>query len=77
VRSGAVLEFTCARSKATLSDGVICTVEWSGTLSAGSWSSAGVTEQILSNNGTVQTVRAAIPAGTVLRRFVRVKVTAF
>jgi hypothetical protein len=33
-------------------------------LGANSWSSAGVTEQILSDNGIVQTVKASVAAGS-------------
>ena len=49
-------------------------VEWSDTLAAGSWSSAGLTEQTLSDNGTVQQVNASIPTGSNNRRFIRLKV---
>ncbi len=72
VRSGATLDFTYTRSLAAMADGVTFTVEWSDTLAAGSWSSEGVTEQILSDNGTLQRVKASVAAGT-LRRFVHLK----
>ncbi len=67
---GANLEFTYTRAKNIT--GVTFIVEWSDTLNA--WSSAGVTEQILSDNGTVLTVRASFPAGT-FSRFARLRVT--
>ena len=73
VRNGAALEFTYTRSLAALADGVSFTVEWSDTLVAGSWSSSGVSEQILSNNGTVQQVRATVPEGSG-KRFVHLRV---
>jgi autotransporter-associated beta strand protein len=74
VKNGATLEFTYTRANAALSDGVTFTPEWSDTLAVGSWSSAGVTEQILSDNGTLQTVRASFPAGSAARRFVHLKI---
>jgi hypothetical protein len=73
-RSGPTPELTYTRSHAALADGVTFTAEWSDTLAAGSWSSVGVTEQILSNTGTVQTVKAAVSSGSG-KRFVRLRVT--
>ena len=73
--NGANLEFTYTRANASIAGGMIFAVEWSDTLAAGSWSSAGVTEQIFSDNGTVQTVKATVPSGSG-KRFVRLKVTA-
>lgn len=75
VKNGAVPEFTYTRSKAAMADGVTFTVEWSDTLVAGSWSNAGVAEQLLSDNGTVQTVKAMFPAGSSLKRFVHLKIS--
>ncbi|MBX7211791.1 MAG: choice-of-anchor D domain-containing protein [Verrucomicrobiaceae bacterium] len=61
---------------ATFSDGLIW-VEWSDDLSSSSWvpswSTAGFTDTILSDNGTVQTVKATLPAGTAGHRFVRLR----
>ncbi len=48
-------------------------VQWTDTLAA--WSSLGVTEAILSDNGLVQQVQATLPAGAAGRRFVNLKVT--
>ena len=45
------------------------------TLAANGWSTAGITEAILSNNGTVQQVKATVPAGGGVRRFLRLEVT--
>jgi autotransporter-associated beta strand protein len=73
--NAATLEFTYTRSLAAMSDGITFTAEWGETLAAGSWSNVGVTEQILSDNGIVQTVRARVAAGTAGRRFVHLKVT--
>lgn len=74
VKNGSTLEFSYPRSvEAT----VECTfiVEWSDTLMPGSWGTAGVNEQILSDNGTLQQVKASLPAGNPVRRFVRLRVT--
>jgi autotransporter-associated beta strand protein len=74
VKNGATLEFTYTRATAALADGVIFTVEWRDSLTTGAWSSAGVTEQILSDNGTVQTVKASVAAGSG-SRFLHLKVS--
>jgi len=63
-RSGANIEFTYTRSKAAMSDGITFTVEWSDSLAPGSWSGTGVTEQILGDDGTVQSVRSSVGAGS-------------
>jgi hypothetical protein len=76
VQNGANLEFTYTRSKAAVADGVSFTVEWSDTLAANSWSTVGVTQQVLSDNGTVQQVKASVPTGGQPRRFAHLKVTA-
>ena len=74
VKSGATLEFTYTRSDAALTDGVTFSVEWRDSLTGGAWSGAGVTEQILSDNGTVQTVKASVAAGAGGTRFMRLRV---
>lgn len=73
-RNGATLEFVYFRSNAAVSDGVAFTVEWSDTLAAGSWSSAGVAEQVINDNGTIRQVKATVSAGTG-KRFLRLKVS--
>jgi autotransporter-associated beta strand protein len=75
-KNGTSLEFTYTRSHAARSDGVTFSVEWSDTLAPSSWSDAGVTEQILSDNGTVQSIKASMPAGDGHARFVHLRVTA-
>jgi len=74
VKNGSTLEFTYPRS---LEAKVECTfiVEWSETLQAGSWSAVGVSEQVLSTTSTLEQVKASLPAGTLGRRFVRLRVT--
>ncbi|MCU0793584.1 MAG: autotransporter-associated beta strand repeat-containing protein [Opitutaceae bacterium] len=70
-----VLVKTYVRSHAALADGVSFTMEWSDSLAAGTWSSAGVTEEILGDNGIVQTVRASVPIGPGHARFMRLRVS--
>ncbi len=72
-KTATVIEFVYTKNKAAT--GLTYTVEWSDTLAGGSWSSAGVAEVILSDNGTTQQVKATLPAGSNGRRFVHLKVT--
>lgn len=74
LNNGGVLEYTYTRSKAAVTDGTQFQVEWSETLGAASWSGSGVAEEILSDNGTVQEVKATLPAGSLGRRFARLRV---
>lgn len=71
---GAVLTYTYTRPR-VISD-VSYDVEWSDTLAIGSWSSAGVTQQVIADNGTNLTIQTAAPAGAAGQHFVRLKVTA-
>ncbi len=73
--NGATIEFVYSRSKAAMSDGILFAVEWSDTLSAANWSNAAVTETVLSDDGTVQQVKALVPAGSGGGRFVHLRVT--
>jgi hypothetical protein len=73
---GASLEYTYTRSVAAVSAGNIFTVEWNDTLGTTGWSSAGVTEEVQSDDGTTQMVKALVPAGSSGHRFMRLKVTA-
>ena len=66
------LDFTYTRSNAAVNSGVTFAVEWTDTLATGSWSTAGVTQQILTDNGTTRTIRASVVAGT--KRFLRLRV---
>jgi hypothetical protein len=76
VRNGANLEFTYVRAKAAVLDGVVFAVKWKDDLvpPVPAWSTTGVTEMILSDNGVVQQVKATLPAGAVGKRFVRLEV---
>ncbi|MFZ4767773.1 MAG: hypothetical protein ACOYMN_22730, partial [Roseimicrobium sp.] len=76
MRQGNVFVFTYTRSVAAVNAGVQYAVEWSDTLAAGSWGTAGVSaEAILSDNGTVQVVQVTVPLGSAGRRFVHLAVT--
>jgi uncharacterized delta-60 repeat protein len=76
VLNGAVIEFNYTRSVAAVNAGVTFAVEWSDSLLGTNWSTSGVTQSVLTDNGTTQQVKATLPAGTSGRRFVRLKVTA-
>ena len=69
VRNGQNLEFTYTRSRAAMADGVLFVVEWCDHLAVGIWNGTGVAEQILADNGIVQTVRATVSVGPNGRRF--------
>ena len=72
VQQGNTLIFTYTRP--SLAPDLTYAVEWSQTLPAGSWSTAGVTQQITSDNGTTRTMKATVPAGAATL-FLRLKVT--
>jgi hypothetical protein len=74
LRNGDNLEFTYQRSDAAVAEGVQFSVEWTDDLGSPTWGNAGVNETVLSDDGTVQQVKATIPAGPGLQRFVRLKV---
>jgi hypothetical protein len=65
------LTLTYSRLKTALND-VTYGVEWSDTLIA--WSTLGVTEQVLIDNGVVQQVKARVALGASGARFLRLKV---
>ena len=48
-------------------------VEWAAALGA-TWSSAGVTQQIISDDGVTRVIRATLPKGAGNQRFVRLRV---
>lgn len=73
--NGANFEYTYTRSTASVSAGTSYTVEWSGAL-PGTWSSSGVTQAVLSDDGTAQQVKATIPTNATQTMFVRLSVTA-
>ncbi|MGV3659989.1 MAG: hypothetical protein ACO1TE_07385 [Prosthecobacter sp.] len=71
---GGELEFNYARSVAAVSAGTLFSVEWSESLLSTSWSTAGVIQTVLSDDGVTQQVKAVLPAGETGRRFVRLRV---
>jgi Bacterial TSP3 repeat len=76
IRTANALEVTYTRSKAAFTGGVTFTVEWSDTLAANSWSATGVTQTVLTDNGTIQTIKATVPASpSIPKRYARLKVT--
>lgn len=74
-RSGASLEYNYQRSVAAVNAGDLFTVEWSDSLTAATWSSIGVTQEVQSDDGSVQHVKATVPAGSTGQRFIRLKIT--
>lgn len=72
--SGGTFFFNYQRNKLSMGE-LIFQVEWSDTLGANDWHTDDVTEEILSDDGTLQQVRATVPSGSAGRRFVRLKVT--
>lgn len=75
VHNGGNLEFTYQRADAAITDGISFNVEWSDSLLPNSWNSSGVSETILSDNGTIQQVKATLPDGGRGQRFIRLRVT--
>lgn len=73
--SGANLEYSYIRSVASVQAGDVFTVEWNDSLNPAGWSSAGVIQQVLTDDGTVQSVKAFVPAGDSGQRFIRLRVT--
>lgn len=74
--AGGSIEYIYSRSKAALQDGLTFTVEWSSSPGTPPWSTAGVTETLLTDDGTTQQIKALVPTGNTTRRFVRLRVTA-
>lgn len=74
--NGGNYEYTYTRSTTAANAGTTFTVEWNATLSAASWSSSGVTQTVLSDDGTTQQVKAVIPMNGASTIFVHLSVTA-
>lgn len=73
--NGTALEYSYVRSVASVQAGDVFTVEWNDSLDPTGWSSAGVMQQVLTDDGTVQSVKAFVPAGDSAQRFIRLRVT--
>ncbi len=70
-------EFLYTRSTAAAASGAQFVVQWNATLrNSDGWSADGVSEEILSDDGTIQDVKANIPIEDGDERFVRLMVTA-
>ena len=74
--AGNEFTFLYSRSTAAAQAGAVFIVEWSDTLAALSWSAVGVTQALLTDNGTLQNIQATVPAGSSGRRFARLRVQA-
>jgi uncharacterized delta-60 repeat protein len=72
VLNGSQIEFSYLRD--TNAVGGQTHVEWSDDLTASEWSVLGVTELVVGQSGSIQTVKASLPAGNTGRRFVRLRV---
>ena len=70
------IEFTYIRGSLAAND-LWFTVPWTETLDGTDWTYGEDTEEILSDNGTQQTVKAIIPMGTSGKRFVRLEVHSY
>ncbi len=74
VRNDSNFGFTCTRSKAALLDGFKFTVEYSDTLAAESWTAITDPGTVIFDDGTLQEVKALVPAGSGSQRFVRLEI---
>ncbi len=72
--TGGECVFTYQRAKAAVADGLLFTVQHNASLDPGGWSSLGVTETILSDDGTLQLIEATAPAPTGSACFMRLQV---
>jgi sugar lactone lactonase YvrE len=70
--SDGTLEYTYTRSSAAWGSGTVYQVEWSEDLE--SWSSLGVEEHIISDDGIHQRARASLPLGGKGKKFLRLRV---
>jgi hypothetical protein len=67
------LHFTYTRP--TLANEVTYQVEWADNVVTGPWRTIGFSNQILSDDGTLRTIRASLLKGATGRRFVRLVIT--
>lgn len=72
--AGGNIEFFYTRGNAAVAGGEVFTVQWTDTLNGTDWSSSGVTQTVLSDNGTLTQMKATLPAGASGFRFVRLSV---
>ena len=76
MRNGGQLEFIYTRSKAAVLDGATFTVEWSDTLAADSWGTAGISSAMVGETARLETIKATLPAGSAGKRFVHLVISA-
>lgn len=69
------VEYTYDRDGAAKQYGMSYEVVWSDTLEPGSWSASGVTQDVISEQGGIQKVKAVVPIGNGPKRFVRLRVS--
>ncbi|HEU0207444.1 MAG TPA: choice-of-anchor D domain-containing protein, partial [Candidatus Udaeobacter sp.] len=72
--NGSTIEFVYTRAVAAINDGFTFNVEWSDDLTSPNWNTEGVTEEVLSDDGTLQHVKASVPDGNGARKFLHLKV---
>ena len=72
MKNGSTLEFTCARPTAALTE-LSYELEASVSLT-GTWNKTGMTTTIVSDNGIIQQVKVTTSAGSLGKRFVRLRV---
>lgn len=72
--NGSAVSLLYRRAKGV--QGVSGRVEWSGTLAADSWSSSGVVDSLVSDEGPYELRRATAPTSPTGRQFLRLRVTA-
>jgi autotransporter-associated beta strand protein len=71
--NGSVLEYRYSRSTSARNSGVVYLAEWSDTLASNDWSTANVTETILSTSGDREEVKASVPTLS-SKRFMRLRI---
>lgn len=72
--TGGNIEFTYTRAKSAVTAGFTFHLPWTDTLNGLDWSETAVTQTVLTDDGTLQTVKAVLPAGSGGHRFVRLEV---
>jgi hypothetical protein len=72
VVSGGLMEYTYTRSKDAVMSGVRFAPWWSETFDSFDWQDYEITEQVLAETSTTQTVKVTVPVGTNGRRFLRI-----
>jgi hypothetical protein len=73
VINGGNLEYTITRPKAAAAD-LTYALEWTDSLTIGSWKTTGVTTGILSDDGVRQQVKFSVSGGSAGYRFIRLRV---